>query len=213
MSEQLIQPSSRFLQTDDPKLDLLIRPGGHEKPLLFQESVNLGRPIIAREIEPWTDAGAHELLSGIMAAHEAGDITTIARYKGKNPRRWLASIYPFAMEPRFVGLSFPDGTLLGWVSFTTSPYLPGKAVLGMVIRPPYQNAGLGTAALLHAKKYLQDIMKDKTIMSIFFETQEQNARVLAIAKKMKVRTAGWRIDQVKGGVAMLAFTNNPGVEV
>nr|MDO8115211.1 GNAT family N-acetyltransferase [Candidatus Sigynarchaeota archaeon] len=212
MSEQSTQPTSRFLPTDDPKLSLLIRPGGHEKPLQFQESVNLGRPIIAREIEPWTDAGAHELLSDIMAAHEAGDITTIARYKGKNPRRWLASIYPFAMEPRFVGLFFPDGTLLGWVSFTTSPYLPGKAVLGMVIRPPYQNAGLGTAALLHAKKYLRDIMRDASITDIFFETQEDNARVLAIAKKMKVQNTGRRIDQIKGDIAMLAFTNKPGAE-
>jgi len=212
MSEQLIRPSSRFLPTDEPKLDLLIRLGGHEKPLLFQESVNLGRPIIAREIEPWTDAGAHELLSDIMAAHDAGDITTIARYKGKNPRRWLASIYPLTMDPRFIGLFFPDGTLLGWVSFTTSPYLPGKAVLGMVIRPPYQNAGLGTAALLHARKYLQDIMHDTSITGIFFETQEQNARVLAIAKKMKVQNTGRRIDQLKGGAAMLAFTNSSRAE-
>src|SRR5271157_1098231 len=135
-------------------------PGGHSKSLIFTEGVNLGQQVVAREIDATTETGAHEILCDIMAAHEAGDIHTIARYKCKNPLRWLSMIYPPACTPKFIGLFFPGGTLLGWLSFTTSPSMPGKAIVGAIIRAPYRNAGLGTAAMLHTQKYLHDIMQD-----------------------------------------------------
>nr|MDO8111564.1 hypothetical protein [Candidatus Sigynarchaeota archaeon] len=42
MSEQSTQTSPRFLPADDPKFDLLMRPSGHDRPLLFQEDIGAG---------------------------------------------------------------------------------------------------------------------------------------------------------------------------
>lgn len=181
--------------------------GGHAKPLVFSEGVALGQHVIAREIDATTKTGAHEILSDIMAAHEAGDIHTIARYKCKNPLRWLSMIYPAACTPRFIGLFFPDGTLLGWMSFTTSSSMPGKAIIGAIIRPPYRNAGLGTAAMLHTQKYLHDIIQDDSIVGIFFDTQARNGRVIAIARRIKAVESGRRVDQLRGGEMMVSFTS------
>jgi len=186
--------------------------GGHAKPLVFSEGVNLGQAVVAREIDATIETAAHEILSDIMAAHEAGDIHTIARYKCKNPLRWLSIIYPVACNPHFIGLFFLGGTLLGWLSFTTSPSIPGKAIIGAIIRPPYRNAGLGTAAIIHAQKYLHDIMKDDAITGIFFDTQERNARVLAIARRIRAVEAGRRIDELRGGEAMVSFTSEVAME-
>jgi len=186
--------------------------GGHAKPLVFTEGVALGQHVMAREIDATTETGAHEILSDIMAAHEAGDIHTIARYKCKNPLRWLSMIYPPACTPKFIGLFFPGGTLLGWLSFTTSPSMPGKAIVGAIIRAPYRNAGLGTAAVLHARKYLHDIMHDSAISGIFFDTQVRNTRVIAIARRIKAVEAGRRVDQLRGGETMVSFTSEVAIE-
>src|SRR5271157_3641063 len=180
---------------------------GHAKPLVFSEGVLLDQHLVAWEIDATTETGAHEILSDIMAAHDAGDIHTTARYKCKNPLRWLSMIYPSACNPRFIGLFFPGGTLLGWMSFSTSPSMPGKAIIGAIIRPRYRNAGLGTAAMLHAQKYLHDIVKDENITGIFFDTQERNARVLAIARRIKAVEAGRRVDELRGGETMVSFTS------
>jgi len=189
-----------------------IIPGGHAKPLVFLEGVSLGQQVIAREIDATTETGAHEILSDIMAAHEAGDIHTIARYKCKHPLRWLSMIFPAACNARFIGLFFPDGKLLGWLSFSTSPSIPGKAIIGAIIRPEYRNAGLGTAAMLHAQKYLHDIMKSDAITGIFFDTQARNARVLSIAKRIKAVEQGRRVDQMRGGEIMVSFTSEVAAE-
>ncbi|HME56454.1 MAG TPA: GNAT family N-acetyltransferase [Candidatus Lokiarchaeia archaeon] len=181
--------------------------GGHAKPLVFSEGVNLGQHVVAHEIDATTETAAHEILSDIMAAHQAGDIHTTARYKCKNPLRWLSMIYPAVCNPRFVGLFFPGDTLLGWLSFSTSPSMPGKAIIGAVIRPKYRNAGLGTAAMLHAQKYLHDIVRDESITGIFFDTQERNARVMAIARRIKAVEAGRRVDELRGGEIMVSFTS------
>jgi|SRR5271157_125304 len=187
-------------------------PGGHAKPLVFSEGVSLGQHVILREIDATTETAAHEILSDIMAAHQAGDIHTTARYKCKNPLRWLSMIYPAACNPRFIGLLFPCGTLLGWLSFTTSPSMPGKAIIGAIIRPKYRIAGLGTAAMLHAQKYLHDIVKDENITGIFFDTQARNARVMAIARRIMAVEAGRRVDELRGGEIMVSFTSEVVVE-
>lgn len=44
-----------------------------------------------------------------------------------NALLWLSMIYPVACNPRFIGL----------LSFTTSPAVPGGAILGIIIRWPY----------------------------------------------------------------------------
>ncbi|MBN2149833.1 MAG: GNAT family N-acetyltransferase [Candidatus Lokiarchaeota archaeon] len=129
-------------------------PSGHETRLTFSEGVSLGRPVTVRELDPADDAVAHEVLADVMAEHAAGTVTTFVRYRGGHPRRWFDQLYPPACRPRVLGLSFPDGTLLGWITATTSPGAPGQAVLGMVVREPYRDRGLGTAAILHVAALL-----------------------------------------------------------
>ena len=174
---------------------------------MFSEGVTLGRPIIVRELDPADDAVAHEVLSDVMAEHAAGTITTYIRYRGKHPRRWFDQLYPPSCEPRVLGFFFPDGTLLGWITVTVSPAASGQAILGMIVREPYRDAGLGTAAILHVQKYLRDITRDPAIAGVFFETGEGNRRVLHVARKLRVAPAGARIDALKGGAMMLQFTS------
>jgi RimJ/RimL family protein N-acetyltransferase len=179
---------------------------GHEAKLTFSEGVLIGRPILVRELDVADEAVAHAVLTDIMAEHVAGTITTPVRYKGKHPRRWFVQIFPDASKPRLLGFFFPDNRFLGWLSITTSPALPGMAVLGVVIRPPYRNLGLGTAAILHVEKHLGTITKDPAIDRFFFETEARNRHVIHIARKLRVGQTGTRVDVLKGGVTMLQFT-------
>nr|MDO8084787.1 GNAT family N-acetyltransferase [Candidatus Sigynarchaeum springense] len=182
-------------------------PNGHEARLAFSEGVSLGRAVIVRELDPADEAVMHEVLSDVMAEHAAGTVTTFVRYKGKHPRRWFSQLYPPHCDPRVLGFFFPDGTLLGWLTVTTSPAAPGQAVLGMIVREPYRDAGLGTAAILHVAKYLHGITRDPAIEGVFFETEEGNRRVFRVARKLRVAPAGTRIDALKGGIMMLQFTS------
>ena len=194
--------------SDRPPKDALPRAaGGHEARLVFSEGVSLGRAITVRELDPADEGVMHEVLSDVMAEHAAGTITTFVRYRGKHPRRWFGQLYPPHCEPRVLGFFFPDGTLLGWLTVTTSPAAPGQAVLGMIVREPYRDAGLGTAAILHVIKHLRDIARDPAIEGVFFETGEGNRRVLRVARKLRVVPAGTRIDALKGGALMLQFTS------
>ncbi|MEX2719651.1 MAG: GNAT family N-acetyltransferase [Candidatus Sigynarchaeota archaeon] len=190
-----------------PRPALRRAPGGHEARLAFSEGVALGRPVMVRELDPADDAVAHEVLSDVMAEHAAGTITTFVRYRGKHPRRWFDQLYPPSCDPRVLGFFFPDGTLLGWITATRSPAVPGQAVLGMVVRPPYRDAGLGTAAILHVQKHLHRITRDGSMAGVFFETEERNRRVRHVARKLRAAPAGVRIDALKGGAMMLQFTS------
>jgi GNAT superfamily N-acetyltransferase len=182
-------------------------PGGHEARLTFSEGVTLGRPVIVRELDPADDCVAHEVLADVMAEHAAGTITTHVRYRGKHPRRWFDALYPAASRPRILGFFFPDGTLAGWLTATTSPAMPGTAVLGMIIREPYRNQGLGTAALLHVEKHLFAIARDPSITRVFFETQAANHRVIHVAKKLQVATTGERPNPFAPAITMIQYAS------
>ena len=182
-------------------------PGGHEARLVFSEGVTLGRPVTVRELNPADPAVQHEILANVMAEHAAGTITTYIRYKGRHPERWFPQLYPATCKPRVLGFYFPDGTLLGWLTVSTSPAAPGLAILGMVIRPPYRDAGLGTAAVLHVAKHLAAITRDPAVTDVFFETQAGNRRVIHVAHKVQVAPAGSRVDALKGGITMLQFSS------
>jgi GNAT superfamily N-acetyltransferase len=140
-----------------------------------------------------------------MAEHAAGTITTFVRYKGRRPERWFPQLYPPASDARVLGFFFPDGTLLGWLTVSASPAAPGQAVLGMVVRPPYRDAGLGTAAVMHVAKHLAAITRDPAATGVFFETQAGNRRVIHVARKVQVVPAGSRVDALKGSVTMLQY--------
>ncbi len=182
-------------------------PGGHEAKLVFSEGVALGRPVTVRELDPADPAVQHEVLADVMAEHAAGTITTFIRYKGRHPERWFPQLYPPACDPRVLGFFFPDGTLIGWLTVTSSPAVPGQAVLGMIIRPPYRDAGLGTAALLHVAKHLPAIARDPAATGVFFETQAVNRRVIHVARKLPVAHVGSRVDDLKGGITMLQYSS------
>ena len=188
-----------------PKLVLPRAPGGHEARLTFSEGVTIGRQIIARELDPADDAVAHEVLTDIMAEHAAGTVTTCVHYRGKHPRRWFDQIYPPSCKPRVLGFFFPDDTLAGWLTVTVAPQLPGHAVLGMIVREPYRNQGLGTAALLHVEKHLAGIARDPSITGVFFETQAGNRRVLHVARKMRVAATGERPNPLAPGITMIQY--------
>jgi len=182
-------------------------PNGHEARLAFSEGVSLGRLITVRELDPADESVMHEVLSDVIAEHAAGTVTTFVRYRGKHPRRWFGQLYPPHCEPRVIGFFFPDNTLLGWLTVTTSPAAPGQAVLGMIVREPYRDAGLGTAAILHVAKHLHGIARGASLDGVFFETEEGNRRVFHVARKLRVAPAGTRIDALKGGIMMLQFTS------
>ncbi len=182
-------------------------PGGHEAKLVFSESVTLGRPVTVRELDPADPAVQHEILADVMAEHAAGTITTFVRYKGRHPERWFNQLYPPASHPRVLGFFFPGSTLLGWLTATSSPSVPGQAILGMVIRPPYRDAGLGTAAVLHVAKHLPAITCDPAATDVFFETQAVNRRVIHVARKVRVAPVGSRVDDLKGGITMLQYSS------
>jgi RimJ/RimL family protein N-acetyltransferase len=174
---------------------------------VFSEGVTLGLPVTVRELDPADPVVQHEILADIMAEHAAGTITTFVRYKGRHPDRWFSQLYPAASRPRILGFFFPDGTLAGWLTITESPAVPGQAVLGMIIRQPFRDAGLGTAAILHVAKHLAAITRDPTITDVFFETQAGNRRVIHVARKVQVAPAGSRVDALKGGITMLAYSS------
>ena len=77
----------------------------------------------------------------------------------------------------------------------------------MIIRPPYRDAGLGTAAILHVAKHLAAITRDPAAADVFFETQAVNRRVIHVARKVRVAPAGSRVDDLKGGVTMLQYSS------
>ncbi len=195
-----------------PKPALARVPNGHEARLVFSEGVSLGRPVTVRELDPADDAVAHEVLADVMAEHAAGTLTTFVRYRGVHPRRWFDQLYPPACRPRVLGFFFPDGTLLGWISTTASPAAPGQAVLGMIVRPPYRDAGLGTAAILHVARHLAAIARDPSTTGLFFESEVDNIRVKHVARKVRVARAGTRVDALKGGVVMIQYSTRSRVE-
>jgi RimJ/RimL family protein N-acetyltransferase len=181
-------------------------PGGHEARLTFSEGVTIGRQVLVRELDPADDVVAHEVLTDIMAEHAAGTVTTCVHYRGKHPRRWFDQIYPPSCKPRVLGFFFPDDTLAGWLTVTVAPQLPGHAVIGMIVREPYRNQGLGTAALLHVEKHLATIARDPAITCVFFETQARNHRVVHVAKKLQVVPAGERPNPFAPAITMIQFT-------
>ncbi len=203
----MLPVSKNGMSIRSPKPVLPRAPGGHEARLVFSEGVTLGRPITIRELDPADDGVAHEVLADVMAEHVTGTITTFVRYKGRHPDLWFSQLYPAASKPRILGFTFPDGTLAGWLTITESIAVPGQAVLGMIIRQPFRDAGLGTAAILHVAKHLAAITRDPAITDVFFETQAVNRRVIHVARKVQVAPAGNRVDDLKGGITMLRYSS------
>jgi ribosomal protein S18 acetylase RimI-like enzyme len=182
---------------------LAFRERGHEMPLDSTKELRLGRSVHVRELDHGTDGVAHELLSDLMAARDAGEIETMVRYKGKNQMRWLAMVYPEAATPRFLGFFDDGGTLLSWASLTTSPSFPGEAILGAIIRPPYRNLGLGTAMVQHCRRFARAVLGDASLVDLFLTTTPANARVLRIVEKLGMHSTG----EIKnpGGNYMIGF--------
>jgi len=171
---------------------LAFREGGHEAPLCSTKALRLERSVHVRELDHGIDGVAHEILTDIMAARDANEIETIARYKGKNPKRWLAMVYPEAATPRFLGLFDDAGTLLGWATLSTSPSYPGCAILGAIVRHQYRDRGLGTAIVEHCRRHAREVLGDPTLVDLFFDTRENNDRVLRIVEKTNMVSAGER---------------------
>lgn len=166
--------------------------GGHDAPLCSTKALRLERSVHVRELDHSTDGVAHEILTDIMAARDASEIETIVRYKGKNPLRWLAMVYPEAATPRLLGLFDDAGTLLGWAALSTSPSYPGCAILGAIVRPQYRDRGLGTAIVEHCRRHAREVLGDLTLVNLFFDTQENNDRVLRIVEKTNIASASER---------------------
>jgi len=171
---------------------LAFREGGHDAPLCSSKALRLEGSVHVRELNHGTDGVAHEILTDIMAARDANEIETIARYKGKNPLRWLAMVYPEAATPCFLGLFDDAGTLLGWASLSTSPSYPGCAILGAIVRPQYRDRGLGTAIVEHCRRHAREVLGDPTLVDLFFDTKENNNRVRRIVIKTIMASAGVR---------------------
>jgi hypothetical protein len=85
------------------------------------------------------------------------------------------------LAPRYFGLFSPAGDLLGWFSLTFTLGRPDMATLGIVVREPWRDRGIGTAATRHAVA-LKDSLLSRPVRTLLETTKASNGRVLRIVQ-------------------------------
>nr|MDO8109310.1 GNAT family N-acetyltransferase [Candidatus Sigynarchaeota archaeon] len=179
-------------------LDVLLVPAGKSR---------VGQAVWLRELDHGTEEVAHAILTDIMAEDAAGTIKAYVKYRGKNPRRWLALVFPPIFKPRFLGLFLEDGTLAGWISLVMVATMMDSAGLGLIVHAPHRNKGLGTAVVQYCIDHVLDIMHDPRITNLYYHTTEQNAPMLAISAKVRMQSLGKHEDNLRPGYVMVRFTS------
>ncbi len=196
--------------TDDgassPRGTLAAVAGGHDEMLAGIDEARVGFAVRVREIDHRDPATAHEVLADVMAGQAAGTFAPVVHYKGKRVGFWMQCLTPDALAPKYFGLLSPAGELLGWFSLTFTFNRPELASLGIVVREPWRDKGIGTAATRHAVA-LKDTLLVRPIGTLLVTTKGNNGRMMHIAKKVGLHDLGEIVDSGKG-VARRAFATS-----
>ncbi len=181
--------------------------GGHDAALAGIDEARVGCPVRVREVDHHDGATAHEVLSDVMAGRAAGTFDSDVHYKGKRAGFWMQCLTPDALLPKYFGLLSPAGELLGWFSLTFTLGRPDMASLGIVVREPWRDRGIGTAAVRHAVA-LKDSLLARPIGTLLVTTKASNARMLRVVQKVGLLDLGEVVD---GGtrLARRAFATSP----
>nr|MDO8113137.1 GNAT family N-acetyltransferase [Candidatus Sigynarchaeota archaeon] len=182
-------------------------PGGLDVLLVPGEQSRVRQAVWLRELDHETDEVAHAILSDIMAEDAAGTLKAYVRYRGKNPQRWLAQVFPPMFKPRFLGLFLDDGTLAGWISLVIAYDMPNSAGLGIIIHEALRSKGLGTAVVKYCIDNTAAIMHDPGITCLFYATTEQNAPMCTVSAKAGMQPLGKRADTLRPGYEMIWFAS------
>ncbi|MEX2753938.1 MAG: GNAT family N-acetyltransferase [Candidatus Sigynarchaeota archaeon] len=142
-----------------------------------------------------------------MAEHAAGTFVTAIRYRGRREGYWMQCLSPDVLSPKYFGLLSPAGTLLGWFSLAFTVGRRDWASFGIVIKPPWRDKGLGTAATRHALAR-KDVLLARPAGVVINTTRETNARMLRIAAKLGLHDQGMIFDAGRGA-STRAFATLP----
>jgi GNAT superfamily N-acetyltransferase len=191
----------------EPMSKVAFVAGGHDALLAGIDEARVGYPVRVRDIDHRDGATAHEVLSDVMAGRAAGTFDCDIHYKGKRAGYWMQCLTPDALSPRYFGLFSPAGDLLGWFSLTFTLGRPDMASLGIVVREPWRDKGIGTAAVRHAVA-LKGTLLARPIGVLLVTTKESNARMLRVVQKVKLHDLGEFVDSGTG-MARRAFATSP----
>jgi RimJ/RimL family protein N-acetyltransferase len=181
--------------------------GGHDVPLAGIDEARVGFPVRVREIDHRDEATAHEVLTDIMAGQAEGTFDCSIHYKGKRPGYWMGCLSPEVLAPKYLGLFSPAGELLGWFSLTFTLGRPDLASLGIVVREPWRDKGIGTAATRHAVA-LKGTLLARPIGTLLITTKASNVRMMRIARKVGLHDLG-KITDAGTGQARRTFATSP----
>jgi GNAT superfamily N-acetyltransferase len=163
--------------------------GGHDALLAGIDEARVGFPVRVREIDHHDEATAHEILTDVMAGREAGTFDCDIHYRGRRPGFWMGCLTPDVLAPRYFGLFSPAGVLLGWFSLAFTLRRPDLASLGIVVREPWRDRGIGTAATRHAMAQ-KDSLLARPIGAMIVTTRESNARMMRVVRKVGLHDLG-----------------------
>ncbi len=187
--------------TDDgassPRGTVVAVAGGHDEVLAGIDEARLGFPVHVLEIDHHDPATAHEVLIDVMAGQAAGTFAPFIHYKGKRHGFWMGCLTPEALLPKYFGLFSPAGELVGWFSLAFTVGRPDLASLGIVIKEPWRDKGIGTAAVRHAVA-LKDSLLARPIGTLLVTTKNDNVRMLCIARTVGLHDLGEIVDSGKG---------------
>jgi RimJ/RimL family protein N-acetyltransferase len=114
---------------------------------------------------------------------------------------------PEVLCPRYFGLISPAGVLLGWFSLMHTLTRPEIATLGIVIREPWRDKGIGTAATRLAVERKGSLLA-KPIETLLVTTKASNVRMMRVVAKVGLHDLGEIVDSGSGG-ARRAFATSP----
>jgi ribosomal protein S18 acetylase RimI-like enzyme len=181
--------------------------GGHDALLAGIDEARVGFPVRVREVDHRDEATAHEILVDIMAGQAAGTFACSIHYKGKRTGFWMQCLSPDVLVPKYFGLFSPAGELLGWFSLTFTLGRPDLATFGIVVREPWRDRGIGTAATRHAVA-LKDTLLARPIGTLLVTTKASNVRMMRIARKVGLYDLG-EITDAGTGQARRTFATSP----
>lgn len=185
---------------------VVLAAGGYDAALAGIDAARVGCAVRVRQLDHHDEGMAHEILTDIMAGQAARLFSSSIRYKGKRPGYWLGCVAPEALAPRYFGLFSPAGELVGWFSIMFTLARPDLASFGILLRPPWRDKGIGTAATRLAVAG-KDVLLARPIGTLLVMTSNNNARMLRIVEKIGLVDLG-SLHDAGTGQARRAFATS-----
>ncbi len=180
--------------------------GGRDEALDGWDERALGFAVRVREVDHRAEAASREILADVMAGRAEGTFSSDIHYKGRREGYWMQCLSPDVLGPRYFGLFSSAGVLLGWFSLTFTLSRPELATLGIMVKAPWRDRGLGTAAIRHAIAR-KDSMLARPIGALLVTTKPDNGRVIHIARKLGLHDLGMVVDGATGAPVRVFATS------